>query len=40
MEQLEGRIQLLEEEQRGGIDLSKFFRGELPFPDSSDPPTG
>ena len=40
MEQLEGRIQLLEEEQRGGIDLSNFFRGELPFPDSSDPPTG
>ena len=40
LEQLEGRIQLLEEEQRGGIDLSNFFRGELPFPDSSDPPTG
>ena len=40
MEQLEGRIQLLEEEQRGGIDLSNFFRGELPFPDSSDPPAG
>jgi hypothetical protein len=40
MEQLEGRIQLLEEEQRGGIDLSNFFHGELPFPDSSDPPTG
>lgn len=39
MEQLEGRIQLLEEEQRGGIDLSNFFRGEMPFPDSSDPPT-
>ena len=39
MEQLEGRIQLLEEEQRGGIDLSNFFRGELPFPDTSDPPT-
>ena len=40
LEQLEGRIQLLEEEQRGGIDLSNFFRGELPFPDSSDPPAG
>ena len=40
MEQLEGRIRLLEEEQRGGIDLSKFFHGEFPLPDSSDPAAG
>ncbi|HCK41806.1 MAG TPA: hypothetical protein DHW22_09260 [Planctomycetaceae bacterium] len=39
MEQLEGRIQLLEEEQRGGIDLSNFFQGEMPFSDSSEPPS-
>ena len=38
LEQLQGRIQLLEEEQRGGIDLTRFFNGKSPFPDSSNPP--
>lgn len=38
MEQLEGRIQLLEEEQRGGIDLAKFYPNKSAFPDNPDPP--
>ena len=40
MEQLEGRLQLLEEEHRGGIDLSKFFQGEAPFFHGPEPPAG
>ena len=39
MEQLEGRLQLLEEEHRGGIDLSKFFQGEAPFLRDPEPPS-
>jgi hypothetical protein len=30
MERLESRIKLLEEEQRGGIDITKFYGGKLP----------
>lgn len=30
MERLEARIRLLEEEQRGGIDITKFYEGKLP----------
>ena len=33
VEQLEARLKLLEEEQRGGINLERFYR-----PDSADPP--
>ena len=31
--------QLMEEEQRGGIDLSKFFQGEAPFSQDPEPPS-
>ncbi len=30
MERLESRIRLLEEEQKGGIDITKFYDGKLP----------
>ena len=30
LENVEARIKLLEDEQRGGIDLSKFFGGKMP----------
>jgi hypothetical protein len=33
LERLEVRFKLLEEEQRGGIDLTKFYEGRLPFSD-------
>ena len=41
MEQLETRLKLVEEEQRGGIDLSKFYERpglRLPASDSPEPP--
>jgi len=33
VERLEARLKLVEEEQRGGIDLSRFMGGGLPKPD-------
>jgi hypothetical protein len=30
LENMEARVKLLEDEQRGGIDLSKFFGGKMP----------
>jgi hypothetical protein len=33
LERLEVRFKLLEEEQQGGIDLTKFYEGRLPFSD-------
>lgn len=32
MERLESRIKLLEDEQRGGIDITKFYGGRTPAP--------
>lgn len=32
MERLEARIKLLEEEQRGGIDITKFYDSDIPAP--------
>ncbi|QDV22343.1 hypothetical protein [Aureliella helgolandensis] len=32
IEQMETRIRLLEQEQRGGIDITKFYGGKIPLP--------
>lgn len=32
LERLEARIKLFEEEQRGGIDITKFYSGKMPAP--------
>jgi hypothetical protein len=32
LERVEARLKLLEEEQKGGIDLTKFFAGKMPQP--------
>jgi hypothetical protein len=31
VERMEARLKLLEEEHKGGIDLSKFYAGKSPF---------
>lgn len=36
VERLETRLKLLEEEQRGGIDLSRFFGKSVPLPETED----
>lgn len=36
IERLESRIKLLEEENRQGIDITKFYSGKTPFPDDEE----
>jgi hypothetical protein len=37
VERMEMRLKLLEEEQRGGVDLTKFYAGKQPFSPDKDP---
>ena len=38
VERLETRLKLIEEEQKGGIDLTKFYGRRAELPDDLDPP--